>query len=32
MTIDLSGKRKGHGKQGHIGWTDTKKLNAVSVK
>lgn len=32
MIIDLSGKRKGHGKQGHIGGTDTKKLDAVRVK
>lgn len=32
MNIDLSGKRKGHGKQGHISRTGTKKLDAVRVK
>lgn len=32
MTIDLSGKRKGHGKQEHISETGTKELDTVRVK
>lgn len=32
MIIDLSGKRKRHGKHRHIGMTGTKKLDAVGVK